>query len=69
MAKKGKTGKAVAKVATEEEEYYPLYVQSSNPSQALLNWMADMSKTTIVYFQSGTPYPPPPPPPPPPPDK
>jgi hypothetical protein len=47
------------------EEHYPIYVQSSNPSVELLAWIADMSKTNIVYFQSGSPIPPPPPPPPP----
>lgn len=61
MAKKGKTGKGVATVAS-EEDHYPIYVQSSNPSQALFDWMATMSETRIVYFQSGNPPPPPCPP-------
>jgi hypothetical protein len=52
--KKGKT-------AGTEEEHYPIYVQSSNPSQELLAWMHKMSKETVVYFQSGSPIPPPPP--------
>lgn len=38
-----------------EEEYYPIYVQSSNPSKELLDWMDKMSETRIVYFQSGNP--------------
>jgi hypothetical protein len=60
MSKKGKTGKV--EVAESSEEHYPIYVQSSNPSPELLAWMAEMSKETIVYLQSGSPPQPPPPP-------
>lgn len=61
---KDKTAKA-SQGESGEEEHYPIYVQSSNPSPELLAWMAEMSKETVVYFQSGSPIPPPPPPPPP----
>lgn len=62
MSKKEKTVKAAA-TGSSEEDHYPIYVQSSNPSQALLDWMAEMSETRIVYFQSGNPPNPPPCPP------
>lgn len=38
-----------------KEMYQPLYVQSSNPDQKLLDWIAEMGETRIVYFQSGKP--------------
>lgn len=60
MSKKGKTVKAAPKESS--EEHYPVYVQSSNPSKGLLAWITEMSKTTIVYLQSGSPPQPPPPP-------
>lgn len=53
MSKKEKT---VSK--SKHEEHYPIYIQSSNPGTVLLDWAAEMSKKTIVYFQSGVPIPP-----------
>lgn len=42
------------------EEYAAIYVQSSNPSQELLDWVKQMSEEgRVVYLQSGTPPPPP----------
>lgn len=48
---------------TVEDEHYPIYVQSSNPDKTLLDWMCEMSKKTVIYFQSGKPAGDPPPPP------
>jgi len=42
------------------EEYAPIYVQSSNPTKELLDWVEKMNEEgKIVYLQSGTPPPPP----------
>lgn len=41
--------------AKKKEVYQPLYVQSSNPDQSLLDWIAEMGETRIVYLQSGKP--------------
>lgn len=51
------------KSKTPEEEYGPIYVQSSNPTPELLAWIAEQSEEgKLVYLQSGNPNPPPPPP-------
>lgn len=48
---------------TVKEAYGVVYVQSSNPSQTLLDWIATQTEEgKIVYLQSGTPPPPPFPP-------
>lgn len=45
---------------TIKEEYGVVYVQSSNPSKTLLDWIASQSEDgKVVYLQSGTPPPPP----------
>lgn len=42
------------------ESYGVVYVQSSNPSKTLLDWIAQQTEDgKIVYLQSGTPPPPP----------
>lgn len=56
MNKKGKT---VKKKKKGKQVYQPLYVQSSNPSNTLLNWLDEMGETRIVYFQVGNPNNPP----------
>lgn len=42
-----------------EKEVYPIYIQSSNPSQELLNWIEKMREAGIVYLQTGAPQDPP----------
>jgi len=45
---------------TIKETYGIIYVQSSNPSQTLLDWIeAQVEDGKTVYIQSGTPPPPP----------
>lgn len=39
----------------EEKEVYPIYVQSSNPSKDLLDWIEKMREGGIVYLQTGAP--------------
>ena len=47
---------------TIKESYGVVYVQSSNPSKTLLDWISSQTEDgKIVYLQSGTPPPPPPP--------
>ncbi len=39
-----------------KDEYGPIYVQSSNPSKKLLDWITEQSEDgKLVYLQSGTP--------------
>lgn len=41
---------------THKDEYGPIYVQSSNPSKKLLDWITEQSEDgKIVYLQSGVP--------------
>jgi len=47
---------------TIKEDYGIVYIQSSNPSKTLLDWIEKQTEEgKIVYLQSGTPPPPPPP--------
>jgi len=47
-------------MAEPTNNYGVIYIQSSNPSQTLLDWAAAQAEDgKIVYLQSGTPPPPP----------